>query len=285
MISFFANIFGYLLNALYILVKNYGLAIILFSIIVKIVLLPVSISQQKSMKKTAKIQEKMKALKVKYKNDQEALNRETMALYKNEKVNPFSGCLSGIVQIVLLFAIFYLVRSPLTYMKKVDPSVIENYTNEIQQEQEGSKKSAYPEIQIIEQKGQTNEEVNINMDFLGINLSKVPTADLNDWKVYIIPVLYVISSFISMRITTQMQKSMKAKKEEVIEVTEEGKKTEEVDPMESANKSMTMLMPIMSISIAIIAPLGLALYWLVNNILMILERMILNKYLGEPKEE
>ena len=127
MISFFANIFGYFLNFLYINLGNFGLAIILFSIVVKIVLLPVTIKQQKTMKKTAKVQQKLKEIQDKYKNNPEKLNQETIELYKREKMSPFSGCLGAIVQIILLFSVFYLVRSPLTYMKKVDNNLIEQY--------------------------------------------------------------------------------------------------------------------------------------------------------------
>ena len=275
MISFFANLFGYVLNFLYQLIHNYGLAIILFSIVLKIVMLPISIKQQKTMKKSAKIQAKMREIQDKYKNNPEALQREMMEVYKREKMSPFSGCLSAIVQIVLLFSVFYLVRSPLTYMTKVDQSVIEQYTNEIKQVEE-NKNNPYPEILIIRDKGQQDERVHINMEFLGLDLSSVPSQNFSDPRVYIIPVLYVFTSFLSMRMTTNMQT---AKKKE----GEEG--TNEIDAVAQANKSMSYIMPVMSVSIAIIAPLGLALYWLVNNVLMILERFILNKWMKEEEEE
>ena len=200
MISFFANLFGYVLNFIYGFIHNYGLAIILFSIVLKIVMLPISIKQQKTMKKSAKIQEKLREIQDKYKNNPEKLNQETIDLYKREKMSPFSGCLSAIVQIILLFAMFYLVRSPLTYMTKVDTAIIEQYTNEIK-EQEEHKNDPYPEIAIIKEKGQEDERVNINMEFLGLDLSNIPSQNLSDWKVYIIPGLYVLTSFISMRIT------------------------------------------------------------------------------------
>ena len=70
--------------------------------------------QQKTMKKTAKIQAELKKIQEKYKNNPEKLNTETINLYKRENMSPFGGCLSGILQIVILFAVFYLVRSPLT---------------------------------------------------------------------------------------------------------------------------------------------------------------------------
>jgi len=274
MFDFFANIFGYLLNILYENVHNYGVAIILFSIIIKLLMLPISIKQQKTMEKSAKLQLKMKEIQDKYSNNPEKMNQEIMDLYKKEKMNPFSGCLSGIIQIILLLSVFYLVRSPLTYMKKVEPQIIQEYQQQVTEE---GKTTNYPEIEIIRQKGKEDEKVNINMEFLGVDLSEVPTQNPTDYRVYIIPVLYVITSFISMKITTAMQ----SKKEE----SKESEEKNEMDAVMQANKSMTWFMPIMAISIAIIAPLGLALYWLVNNLLMIVERIILNKYMKGKEEE
>lgn len=277
MISFFANLFGYLLNFLYNLIQNYGVSIILFSIIVKIVLLPISINQQKTMKKTAKIQEEVKKLQIKNKSNPEALQRETMELYKREKMNPFGGCFSAIIQIILLFSVFYLVRCPLTYMKKVEPEIIEKYTQELNENQEG--KDAYPEISIIREKAESDESVNINMEFLGLDLSSIPSRDVANWKTYVIPILYVISTFISMRITTSMQK--KQKKE--VKGEDAGKK-DEFDILNQTNKNMSLMMPILAVSISLVAPLGLALYWLTNNVLMIIERLLLNKFIKDDEE-
>ena len=293
MFQFFANIFGYLLNFINNLVNNYGLSIILFTVIIKLVMLPLSIKQQRTMKKSAELQEKMKVLQFKYKNDQEKLNREMMDLYKKENMSPFSGCLSTIVQFILLISIFYMVRFPLTYMKKIDNSQINTY---VQQMKDDGKtvSSAYSEIDIIREidylkeknpEDSTLEKVNLNMNFIGLDLSKIPQQNLSDWTVYIIPVLYIISTFISMRITTSMQK--KDKKGDVIDVTEKDKdaeqneKNEMEDAIAQSNKMMSWMMPIMSVSISLVAPLGLALYWLVNNILMIGERLVLDKVIKD----
>ena len=280
MIKFFANLFGYFLNYLYNLLGNYGLAILIFSVIIKLILLPVSIKQQKTMKKTEKIQGKLKEIQDKYKNNPEKLNQETMELYKKENMSPLSGCLGAIIQIVLLFSVFYLVRSPLTFMKKVDSTIIEKY---IQQVEENSSNKTYPEINIIRQKGIEDETVYINMNFLGLDLSGIPMQDASDLRVFIIPAMYVITTFISMRINTTMQNNKQKNKLITDGNTEEKTEEQEVNPMENANKSMTYLMPIMSISIALIAPLGLALYWLTNNVLMIIERIILNKLIKEEE--
>lgn len=305
MIAFFANIFGYILNFIYDIVQNYGLAIIIFSILIKLLMIPISIKQQKTMKKSTKIQAKMKELQFKYKNNPEKLNQETMELYKKENMSPFSGCLSAIVQIILLFSVFYLVRSPLTYMKKIDTTVIEKY-NKIIKEYQLSENSAYPEIDVIREidniknlknnenieqteertdladiKEEELENLKINMDFLGLNLAQVPTKS-SDWKAYIIPILYVLISVISMRITNPT-----APKTKPVENKDEkslAKPEEEFDPMAQMNKNMNMMFPIMYLAVALIAPLGLALYWLMNSLLMIVERLTLNKLLKDEEE-
>jgi len=291
MFEFFASMFGYLLAFLYQLINNYGLAIILFTVIIKIVLLPLSIKQQRTMKKSVELQEKMKIIQFKYKNNPEKMNQEMMDLYKSENMSPFSGCLTAIIQMLLLLSIFYLVRAPLTYMEKIPAEEIGKYTTQLQEAGKLTS-NVYPEIDIIREqqwlKEKNPEDPNIDriamqMNFLGLDLSKVPQQNMTDYTVYIIPVLYILSSFISIRMTTAMQqKQNKEKQKDAVIDGTTGKELavreeNEVDTVMQTNKMMSWMMPIMSISIAFVAPLGLALYWLINNILMIIERLILNK--------
>ena len=299
MLAFFANIFGYVLKFLYDLVGNFGWAIILFSILIKVIMIPISIKQQKAMKKNEKMQEEMKKIQFKYKNDPEKLNQEIMAMYKREGASPFSGCLSSIVQIILLFSVFLLVRQPLTYMVKMDTEVINKIENIVAEKNSGAK-NAYAEISVIQYVRNLNEDnavaedgfnikdykeqINLNMDFLGIDLSQIPTQNWQDFKVLIIPVLYVISSFISIRMTSKISKNKKEEKK-LISDGENKEEEEEYNPMQDAGKTMSWMMPIMSVSIAIIAPLGLALYWLMNNILMIIERLVINKVINKEEAE
>ena len=300
MFQFFANLFGYLLEFMYGLINNYGLAIIFFTIFIKILFIPFSIKQQKTLKKSAKMQEKIKIIQFKYKNNPEKMNQEVMELYKNEKMSPFSGCFTAIIQIVLLFSIFYLVRSPLTFMQKIPTENINNYISQLQ---EGGKSvsTAYPEIDIIreyeflKEKNPEDEYIdkaNLQMNFLGLDLSKVPQQNLTDFTVYIIPVLYIISSFISIKLSTSMQqKTQKEAEKQSMKIDgTTGKEmvpkeeNNEMDAIMQTNKMMSWFMPLMSLSVAIIAPLGLALYWLTNNILMIIERLILNKVIKSEEE-
>lgn len=296
MFKFFANLFGYALNFIYEIVKNYGVAIILFTIILKVIMLPISIKQQKTMKKSAKIQVKVKELQEKYKNDQVRMNQEIMDLYKSENMSPFSGCLSSIVQLILVISMFYLVSRPLTYMKHIEPELIDQYTQEIYEQGTDVR---YKEIAIIRNKSSEDENVNLNMDFLGLNLCAVPSQDRGDFRVYIIPGLYVITSIISTKLTQNLTKKSdtkdksgkrEKKDKEIIEnpkakeLVKKEDDDEEIDMMEEMSKNMTLMMPIMTVSIALIAPLGLALYWLVNNLLMLLERYVVYKVCKEDEE-
>ena len=271
------NIFGYLLNYIYTFVKNYGLALIIFSLITKIIMIPLSIKQHKTLKKSGKIQKELREIQDKYSNDQERLAQETMSLYKRENMSPFSGCLSSILQIVLLLAMFFLVRDPLTYMLKLPQEKISEYENMI------NTKSAYSEIEVIkEAKTNENIDVDLNMDFLGIDLSNVLISDFNNWTTYIIPILYVSSSILSIKLNSMTTQGKKDKKENKNEKDKD--KDDEENPMEQMNKSMRLMMPIMSVMIAVAVPLGLALYWLTNNILMIIEKLVLNKVYKDEEE-
>ena len=279
-----SSIFGYLLNALYTVFNNYGVAIIVFSIILRIILIPITIKQQKTKKKTAKLQEEMKEIQRKYKNNPEKLNQETIELYKREKMSPFGGCFSSIIQLIIILSVFWLVSQPLTYMKKIDVNVINDYKTELQQE---GNNQTYAEIAIINRFGAEDERVRLNMEFLGLDLSKVPSSNLNDWTVYIIPLLYVISSVGSIKLTNNMNNKKKDKKKAITDGTEvlPAEEPNELEAMEAMNKNMMYMLPLMSVFIAFIAPLGLALYWFVSNVLMIIERLIIDAVMRHKEEK
>ena len=300
-----ASLFGYILNFLYNLVQNYGIAIILFTVLLKIVMLPISIKQQRTMKKSQEVQKEVDKAQLKYKNNPEMLSKEVMAIYKREKVSPFSGCLSGILKLVIFISVFYLVSRPLTYMKKVDPAVISKYEQEIAA---SGQSSSYQEIKVIELKSGEDQNVALNMNFLGFDLSKVPMQNWKDWKVFIIPFFYVLLTFVNIRMTSKdMKKDKKIKeieagkekdkvKEKELDKTDNdldkkvennNKETpeEQLDSMKQMTNNMNYMMPIMSISISLIAPLGLSLYWLISNILQLGEKIVIDKVMNNKKQE
>lgn len=113
--SFIAEPLGRLLQLVYGVVGNYGVAIIVFTILVKLVMIPLTIKQTKSMKNMQEIQPKLKQIQNKYKNDKETMNEKVMELYKEHNVNPFGGCLPLLIQFPIIIGLFTVLRQPENY--------------------------------------------------------------------------------------------------------------------------------------------------------------------------
>lgn len=120
MMSAIMTCLGWILTFLYSIVNNYGVAIILFTILIKLILFPLDIKQKRSMAKTQKIQPLLNEVQKKYANDKEKLSQETMKLYKKYGISPMSGCLPMLIQLPIIFSLFYVVKKPLIYMAGVD---------------------------------------------------------------------------------------------------------------------------------------------------------------------
>ena len=119
MFDWIAQLFGYLLYYIYNLVHNYGVAILLFTVITKLILLPFTIKQQKSLEQSKKMQPLLQDLQNKYKDDQERMAQEYQKLVRENKFNPFGGCLLSLIQIPIILGMLYVVGKPLTNMVKM----------------------------------------------------------------------------------------------------------------------------------------------------------------------
>lgn len=113
---------GWLIDFMYGLIGNYGITVIIFTLIVKLCLYPLYIKQTKSTVKMAEVQPKMQALQQKYANDKETLNIKMAELYKEEKFNPMGGCLPMLIQMPIIMGLFALLRNPMMYIN--DDSMI-----------------------------------------------------------------------------------------------------------------------------------------------------------------
>ncbi len=120
MMSFIMSILGWILSFLFSIVHNYGIAIILFTVLIKLLLFPMELKQKRSMSKTQKIQPLLMEVQKKYANDKEKLSQETMKLYKKYGISPMSGCLPMLIQLPIIFALFYVIRKPLIYMVGIE---------------------------------------------------------------------------------------------------------------------------------------------------------------------
>ena len=241
-----ARAMGWILRSLYDATLNYGLAIILFTVFIKLLLIPLSLKQQRTMKKTQEIQPVLLKLQEKYKDNQQKLAEEMQKIYQDKKVNPFSGCLLLLVQIPIIYAMFFAIAQPVKFMypeirtAQVDQA-IEKYAN----------MGTYKELYYM-----VNERKDlIKTDFLGLDLGQVPSiANISLWATWIIPILSGIATFLSSYISMKQSKSAGASNEQA----------------ESMQKNMMIMMPLLITYISFKVPLGMGLYWLVNTTITIL---------------
>ncbi len=309
MLSFIASIFGYAMSFIYGLVQNYGIAIILFTVLVKVLLLPLTIKQQKSMEKMQELQPLYQELQRKYGNDQQRLSLEYQKLLKEKNMNMMSGmgcsgCLLQLIQFPIILGLFYMMVSPLTYILKLPQEEIDQYKQNL---------NSYYASQIIESRqnsGETLTEAEIaeinsgdylqnsryhelviakqenlfNMQFLDINLGDIANENRDNFLLYIIPVLCMGITFISLRMSSKTLDE--AKKKENIKANNDEKgmtTTNEEMPMPDM-RVMNTMMPIMTGYIAFIAPQGLGLYWTTNSLLQLIQMTVLKKMKDKKKD-
>lgn len=127
--SIISSALGSLLSVVYGVIGNYGFSIIIFTLIVKIVLIPLSISQIRSTKKMTALQPEIAALQKKYANDKDTLNIKTMELYQKNKINPLGGCLPLLIQMPILIGLFGVLRDPATYVFAGDTALTAEVLN------------------------------------------------------------------------------------------------------------------------------------------------------------
>jgi len=270
---------GYLLDWIYQLVGNYGGALILFTLVVKLILLPLSLKQQKSMTKMQKLQPQLAKLQEKYKNDQNLLGQETMKLYKKYGVSPAGGCLPLIIQLPILFALYRVIYQPLTYMCHMGADKIASLAKEYGVELT----SHMAQIDLAQKIHE------INFDFLGLNLAKTPS--LAAWATLIIPVLAAVTTYLSSKITQWMNKKP-AKEEEpqkTVRILSPEQKNTNANSAEGMTKSMSVIMPIFTLWITYTLPMAMGVYWVASNIFSVGQTILLNgyyakKFAGELEE-
>lgn len=266
----FFEIFAIALAGLYGVVKSYGLAIILLTLAVRVLLLPLSIKQTRSMREMQLIQPEIKKLQAKHKGDRQKMNEEMMKLYKEHGVNPFGGCLPLAMQFPVLIALFYVIRTPLAYMGYVaerangltswtplqDPGIMER----VQSSALARALDAAP--------------LEINR-FLGLRLDCSPSLVLSGETSDTVPEVACGSGLVSflpylvlillMGYTTYyQQKQMQAR---------QGDQAQQMPQMQTFMKIMPLLLMFFSFSF----PTGVVIYWLTTNVWTIVQQRIILK--------
>lgn len=279
---------GYLMSFLYSLFGNYLVALLVFAVIIKLILFPLSIKQQKNSQKQARLRPKENAIRKKYagrtdKATQTKMQEEILALYQSEGFNPASGCLPMLIQLPILFAVFSVVTRPLTYILRISKENIEalkeivkpligntealevNWIKAIVNDKtiidsvNSIKPDLYAEI----------EKFHDNFDFFGIlNLLDKPEFKLN-WLITI-PILTFVIVYFSMKLTRKF-------------TYQPSQGNAQQDNATAASmKIMDLMMPFMSVFFSFMYPAAIGIYWMMQNLLGSVQQYALYKIFPIP---
>ena len=289
--------FGYALDLLYQLTNSYGLALILFALLVQVVLLPITAKSKKSMMKMSRMQPRLQALQKKYANDQQKQNEAIQQLYKDEGVSMGGGCLWSLVPMLILFPLYQVIRQPMVYMfhetaevaaqviqviKTADPSL---FTSNDYYDQIIAMVNVPNFLTQIKDAGITLNEATqagLNVSFLGgINLGAIADWQFWNWDKFdwphfgalLIPVLSAGSQVVSMLISQKANNSV-ITNEKGVQDTETANNSQQAQ----TSKTIMYMMPLMSLWIGFTIPAALSLYWLVGGVVRTVEDMILTNH-------
>jgi YidC/Oxa1 family membrane protein insertase len=277
--------------ALYQITHNYALAILLFTIVTKVILLPLAFKQQKSTAAMTAFTPKLEELKKKYANNQQKLNEEQMKLYSEEGINPMSSCLPMLIQFPLLFGIFDVVYRPLTHIIRASKDIIAQAT-EITATIYGTNQSftVRPEIYIVRAvKDQPDLFSNLPIEFVEkvqdfnnmlfgfIDLGTIPSFTPEVWNaasigLIMIPFASGIAQLASSVYMYVRQKKMQAASGAAKDTGEGIQKS-----MMNSMNIMLFVMPVFSVYIAIGYPAAIGFYWTCSALLGFAQSILLNK--------
>ncbi len=310
--------FVWILMFFYNLFSNYGVALILFALLVKLILFPFSIKGKKGMIQMTALQGKMQKLQKMYGNNKEKYNLEVQKLYEKEKVNPMSGCLWTMLPLLVLLPLYAIIRQPMTYLMSMTPEAIGqiavalNWDNValnmgwisqgmIDNAMQAAEKAGVDFVTSFQANGGYNQLYlaslitpdkvdalkaavgsgaanlfSINFDFLGLNLSQMPSWKVWEWGgitwgalgLFLLPMVSgatsVLFSMISMKTNNMNQQNQASN---------------------PTNKTMMLMMPLMSIWIGFTMPAGLSIYWVSQNVISLFQEILASKILKKDYEK
>ena len=289
--------FGYLLDWLYTFTNNYGLALILFSLIVKLVLLPMSVKSKKSMLKMSRLSPQVKALEAKYGDDKQKYQLAVQQMYKEEGVSMGGGCLWSFIPLIILLPLYYVIREPITYMMHNSRSISEAIVAFIQASGENlGTNSYYAQLAAAGHIGDYMEELKslavtananlqaMNFQFLGIDLAGIPSFrfwDCEGWGeigLFLIPVVSAGLQAASMWISQKMNN----------QVATNADGEQDADAAKAANQTnatMMLMMPLMSLWIGFSMPAAISIYWIAQAVFGAVQDYFLTKHYRKVYDE
>ena len=283
--------FSWLLMSLYDLFQNYGLAIILFAFVVNLILTPFMGKSKAAMMRQQRLQPRINELQRRHAGNQQKLNEEMQKLYREENINPMSGCLWNLIPFPILIALYSVIRKPMSVMMGLGDEVVATVQSVLEKmgafsmDALSKQQAAYSEIFLTQAAHENLDAVlavapefqDISYSFLGLNLGVVPeyriwTFDFSNKEtllpalgLFLIPFISAFLSWASMKISMARTGTPAGNEQQQAQT-------------ESMNKSMQLMMPMMSIWICFIMPAAMGIYWIANSVFGMVRDWILTSY-------
>nr|WP_302647793.1 YidC/Oxa1 family membrane protein insertase [uncultured Dysosmobacter sp.] len=289
--------FAWLVRLFYDLTNSYGVALILFTLVIKLIMLPFQMKSKKSMMRMSRVSGQMQDLQKRYAKNQAKLQEEMQKLYEEEGVNPMSGCLWSFLPLPILMALYSIIRQPITHFMMLSKDVLQtvvqsvadagvDLTNIVMMDKVTGapalkdglyQMAAYGQINLVkavQEMGLSTPDgwFNVNYKFLGLDLTATPWEYAKSFTftwavigVILIPILAGLSQFVFSKLTMKTQP--------------------QADAAGGASmKSMMYMMPLFSVYIAFIMPAALGVYWIAQSVFSLIQEAILNKTLSAKME-
>ncbi|MGI5976186.1 MAG: YidC/Oxa1 family membrane protein insertase [Candidatus Limivicinus sp.] len=278
--------FAWLMVKFYELTGNYGVAIILFALVVNLILTPFMAKSKKGMMRTSRLQPQMLELQKRHEGNPQKLNEEMQKLYKENGANPMSGCLWSLIPFPIMIALYSVIRQPLTRMMFVAQDVVttlQNYFVDKGLYTVAAKADAYLEIKLAnlahlhwdevtaDLAGKIDGLVNVDFSFLGLNLGQQPRwnfmfktdwSDVHVWLpalgLFLIPFISAFLSWLSMKIANLAN-------------------PQQDNQAQASMKTMNLMMPLMSVWICFVMPAAMGIYWIANSVFGMARDFILTR--------
>lgn len=273
--------FAWLTRMFYSLTGSYGVALILFTLVVKLVILPFQMKSKKSMLRMNRMQGKIKDIQTRFANNKERQQQEMADLYAKEGVNPISGCLWSFLPFPILIALYYIIRTPLRFFMNLSNDVIAEITTLATSlgYTAPASNNAYEQIYLTDFihehwadfAGKFDGLIDLDYNFLGVDLASQPSQVMSQfpgggWPVWGLLIMPFIAAALQLLMSMV---SMKASS----------------NTMNSQSKMMMYLFPLMTVWMGFMFPAALCVYWIANTTFSAIQELILNKYFGKKLEE
>ncbi len=302
--SIFATPLGYVMQWINRLIPSYFVTIFVFTLLVRLLVFPLSIKNQKSQMERAKLAPRLERLQKKYGKDKMKLQEKTQQLYEKEGVSMTGGCLPTIVQMLVLMSVIAVIYKPLTYVQRIDTADLNTCATAITAELDEkvdaaeinrySDKSYYREMYLMKalpthgdkmeakliEAGKTDaeaaeilgkmQETEKEFRIFGVSLLEQPThTGLVPNGLWIVAILSGITSLLTSLLSMRYSKaSMSAEQQQMGGMT---------------NGCMMYGMPVFSLIISFTVPGGVAVYWIFSNLLAMVQTVVLNSMYNPAK--